>query len=276
MSNWIRATKQNRCPICDHDHYCGWTDDGAVIHCMRISEGSFKEDQKNGGWFHRTDKYDASRKYTPRPKQPKPVQDMTDLNYRFLISSEQMESFSKELGVSILSLRKLGAGWDGEVYTFPMRNEYDKIIGISRRTEPQKCCVVGSNIGIFWPDSVSSQGKTRLFIVEGPTDCAAMLDMGFDVIGRQGCLGCVDIIQRFLQQGRREVIIVADRDEAKKGPIEFPGIDGAMRLAGQIKDLTAGLCVIQPPKYKDVREWYRAGATKPMIENFIRNMRYIA
>jgi len=116
-------------------------------------------------------------------------------------------------------------------------------------------------------------------ICEGPTDCAALLDMGFDAIGRPSCMGGVEHIVEFLKGRRRDVIIVADRDEPKHRPdgsVWFPGQEGAVRLCKAIQPLVRTLKVIKPPFHKDVREWYRAGATRANVETIIKNTRFVA
>lgn len=273
MSDWIRATRNKHCPICDKPDYCGWTADGAVVHCMRISEGSFKEDS-SGGWMHRLK--ETPKNYRLPPKQPKPVKDMSDRMrlYQNSVANMVLSSLTGELGVSELSLRELGIGWDGEGYCFPMHDSYRNIIGIARRIKDYKFCQVGSTPGIFWPKRVSAKAKTRLFICEGYTDTAALWDIGLDPIGRQGCMGCIGYIKGFLQQGRREIIIVADKDTAKQTGVKYPGITGARKLAEQIKDLTSATCIIQPPKHKDARLWVRSGATAETIDLVIRNTTY--
>ena len=47
-----RATYRTPCPICDHRRWCGISQDGAIVICMRRSDGAVSE-AKNGGWVHR-------------------------------------------------------------------------------------------------------------------------------------------------------------------------------------------------------------------------------
>ncbi len=276
MSKWIYSSKSKPCPICNKGQgWCTVSPDGEIALCHRISEGSYRENEKKDGWLHRIKESTGPRKPIPK-RRLEPPADMSALAMAYKDACGPLGMISGELGVSELSLHMLDIGWDGEVWTFPMRDAFRRIIGISRRTDP-KCAVTGSSNGIFWPSCVNTE-KTRLFICEGPTDCAALLDLGFDAIGRQGCLGCVDIIKRFLQQGRREVIIVADRDEPKKRPdgsVWCPGKDGAMKLASEIKPLTDGVCVIQPPKTNDIRDWLKTGCNPQMVEALIRCTRWI-
>jgi hypothetical protein len=273
LTDWIIANKRNPCPICEKTDWCTVSSDGNVAHCMRVQEGSFKECQ-GGGWIHKLT--DAQPRYVP--KKRKVYKDFRVIWRDIRKNPIDYKLLSKELGVSEVSLARLHLCWDGSVFCFPMRNIYYKIIGISRRTKPKPCCIKGSSIGIFWPLKVTPHHRTRLFICEGPTDCAALLDLGFDAIGRQGCLGCVDIIQKFLTYARRDIVIMADHDSPKNRPdgSQFrPGQEGALRLGKAIISLCASVCIITPPNSKDIRQWYNEGATKEMVEALIKNARYM-
>ena len=54
---------------------------------------------------------------------------------------------------------------------------------------------------------------TPLRIVEGPTDTAAAVDLGFNVIGRPACLGCNEMILEIARQsGASTTLIIVDND----------------------------------------------------------------
>lgn len=173
-----------------------------------------------------------------------------------------------KLGVSVESLRRLEVGFDGRDWTFPMRDASDRIIGILLRGPGGRFHVRGSRVGIFWPNGVDPRSKELLAICEGPTDCAALLDMGFEAIGRPSCAGGVGIIRQWLAQRRRDVIIIADNDPGKvqaNGLVRYPGQEGAKRLAEAIENLTNRLRVIVPPDAKDARDWKNGGATRAVL-----------
>jgi DNA primase len=48
---FIRVTRQKPCPICKRPDWCSVDDDGSIIICMRVSNGSVSE-TKNGGYLH--------------------------------------------------------------------------------------------------------------------------------------------------------------------------------------------------------------------------------
>ncbi|MBM4020627.1 MAG: toprim domain-containing protein, partial [Planctomycetes bacterium] len=100
--------------------------------------------------------------------------------------------------------------------------------------------------GLFWPEDLASTGP--LLVCEGPTDTAAMLDLGYDAIGRPSCTGAVDMVIQVVRHLRhRDVVILADADG--------PGIDGANRLAEAMTEAGRRPKVVRPLEHKDARAW---------------------
>jgi len=94
-----------------------------------------------------------------------------------------LSRLSKELGVSVQSLRRLGVGSNGAGYTFPMSDAEGKVIGLrTRYPSGGKAAEKGSRNGLFIPADLPDDGL--LLICEGPSDTAAALDLGFAAIGR--------------------------------------------------------------------------------------------
>ncbi len=272
---WIRVKRAQPCPICERPDWCSVSEDGKTICCMRTESA---KECNSGGWFH---VLGEPVKYKPAIKkhQVKPVLDFIQAATQYVENMTGCGSLAKELGVSIRSLERLDVGWNGQGYTFPMRDGRERIIGIRIRSSRGKWAVKGSRNGIFWPERVYSGSDWSLVICEGPTDCAALLDMGFDAVGRPSCLGGVDYVVDFLKGRRRDVIIMADKDEAKERPdgsVWYPGQEGAARLSKVILPIVRSLRVVKPPFHKDIREWYRAGATREVVESIINNTRYVA
>jgi DNA primase len=179
------------------------------------------------------------------------------------------------------ALDELMIGWNPEkkAHTFPMKDGYANIIGIRLRTlTGKKFSVPGSKNGIFFPVNVRGDGKEKLFICEGPTDCAALLDMGLPAIGRASCGTGYKYIKEVIEHFNRQVVIFADKDPAKYAPDGrkfFPGYDGALKLARSIKPFVRSVCMIKPPKVKDVRKWYQAGATREAVMHLVKNARFL-
>ena len=121
-----------------------------------------------------------------------------------------------------------------------------------RSDEGEKWALRGGRQGIFIP-SMELQGE--VLVVEGPTDAAAAVSLGFYAIGRPSCTGGVREIALLCRRiGVRRLSVLADNDG--------PGKSGARAFCGQI-GLPARL-VVTPAK--DLREWVRNGATRQAVE----------
>jgi hypothetical protein len=229
---------------------------------------------KNGGWLHRLADpapRPAPRLYMPRPRATAPrTTDWLATLRRFERDTRtaQVIRLATALGVSQVSLFRLGIAWAGphRAWAFPMSNAAHETIGIRLRAENgQKWAVRGSRNGIFWPSDLGSTGP--LLACEGPTDTAAMLDLGYDAIGRPSCAGGVElVIQVAHHLRRRDVVVVADADG--------PGIDGADRLAQALTEVGRRPKIIQPLQGKDARGWVQAGATRAGVHSAIQDARY--
>lgn len=272
--NWVRVKRDMLCPLCGKPDWCCVSGDGTVAYCMRVES---PKPCRAGGWFHKLDE-PLKYKSASRKTKPVPVRNFASLASRYVEDLTDIDGLAKELGVSVRSLERLQVGWNGQGYTFPMRDGREEIIGIQVRGRKGKWAVSGSRNGLFWPEGVYSGSDWPLVICEGPTDCAALLDMEFDAIGRPSCSGGVGYIVEFLQGRRRDVVIMADNDEPKEGPDGCtwrPGQDGAARLAQTIAPWVRTVRIVKPPFHKDVREWFKAGATRDAVRAVIQNTRYV-
>lgn len=273
--NWIRVKPDKPCVVCGKPDWCCISADGTVAYCMRVES---EKPCKSGGWFHKlTDP--LNYKPVARKAKPIPVQDFTALASQYVENLKDIATLSRELGVSVRSLERLQVGWNGRGHTFPMRDGRERTIGIRVRGTKGKWAVPGSKNGLFWPEGVYSGSDWPVIICEGPTDCAALLSMEFDAIGRPSCLGGVDYMVEFLKGRRRDVVIMADKDEPKQRPDGStwrPGQDGAARLAQAIVPWVRSVRIVKPPFHKDIRDWYRAGATRDGVRALINNARYVA
>lgn len=272
---WVRVTRQHRCPLCDHPDWCSVSEDGQTVVCMRTESD---KPCKSGGWFHKLGEPIEFKPEPCRKPEPVPTEDFADLACEYERNLQDINMPARDLGVSARSLERLQVGWSGKGYSFPMRNGREHIIGIRIRGKGRKWCVPGSHNGLFWPEGVYSGRNYPLMICEGESDCAALLTLGFDAIGRPSCQGGVDHTIEFLKGRRREVIIIADKDPPKKRPdgsVWYPGQEGAARLAQAIRPVVRTLKVIKPPFDKDIRDWLRSGATRAVVEAVIHNTRFL-
>jgi len=265
---WIRVTRHHPCPICQKPDWCGVSADGAMACCMRVKS---ERPTRNGGWLHRigdAPPRTAPRVYVPPPKAP--TVDWAALLRRFERDTRKadVERLAAGLGVSPGSLLRLGIVWAAphHAWAFPMCGAKHEIIGIRLRAEDgRKWAIAGSRNGLFWPEDLSSGGL--LLVCEGPTDTAALLDLGYDAIGRPSCSGAVEIVIEVIRHmRRRDVVVVADADG--------PGIDGAGRLAEALTHAGRRPKVIRPLVGKDARVWVQAGATRAVVDCAIANALY--
>lgn len=273
--SWIRVSRQNPCVICEKpDKACSVAEDGSVACCMRI-QSDWECKGNMGGWIHKLDpslikrvKNVFRRAPKKKPKQPKYWHNMVVES----LDSAGLEPRSKvlgmQLGVSYNSLTRLMVGWLPEysAWTFPMWDGCGRMIGIRLRgLNGAKWCVPGSFNGIFWPTEIGRTYETDLMICEGPTDCAALLDLGFDAIARPNALGGVSALTDFVRGARRKIVIVIDADS--KDAVELPG---AVKLAKAIRPLTSDVSILRTPGgYKDIRGWYNAGGTREQLMGLI-------
>lgn len=278
---FIRVTHRRRCPICQRPDWCLLSIDGTRVVCARtISSKPFGD----GGYIHQLTNPVAMpvrrplRKPAPRDHAGKRI-DWNTMARKFeeALEFEAKEYAAQQLGVSSGSLDRLAIGWcqEREALSFPMFDSPGHCVGIRlRRHDGSKFAVSGSTNALFVPRKLHSDGF--LLIVEGPTDTAAALDLGFDAIGRPSCNAAVDMTVSMVEKlGHKEVVIVTDYDEPKRRPaggVFRPGQEGAEKLADALVTKTnRNVRVVNPLKGKDIRQWKAAGATNAAVRAVIRN-----
>lgn len=258
----LRVSESNPCPVCSKPDWCMYAEDGTAAICTRISEGSVKKCGE-AGYLHI-----IKEGFKPKPvvkKRPVAI-NWSILNkcykntFAFGGNHTIVLDLIDNFKISCSSLNSIEPGWDGEAYTFPVRNADDEIIGISRRfPDGRKSTVKGSQVGIFIP-RVDWGNLDTLFICEGASDTATALDMGLWSIGRASCQSGKDHIIKFCAKKRpSQIVIVADNDK--------PGIAGAKALGLWISQgyhlftiPMPDLKIITPPTgIKDLRQWRERG-----------------
>jgi phage/plasmid primase-like uncharacterized protein len=186
-------------------------------------------------------------------------------DFRAAVRPEALARLAVSLGLSVESLRRLGVGWSGKhrAWSFAMTDAGGAVLGIRlRRPDGRKLAVRGGKEGLFVPEGFDVAGG-RLLITEGPTDTAALLDLGFPAVGRPSCSsGTRLLVELVRKQNPREVVIVADADA--------PGQRGAERLAAVLVAYCAAVRVVAPPAgVKDARQWKQRGATAADVQAVI-------
>ena len=252
---WIRVTKTKPCAICKKPDWCTLSADGAVACCMRVES---KHQMKNSGYLHRITEAPKARPRSEVQRPPKPQPAPPDWNamlpvFSELVDPDALTALAQSLGLTMESLDQLDIGWRGDCWTFPMYDSKRNCVGVRTRfPDGQKRSIPGTHQGLFIP---RNRKEGPLLFTEGPTDCAALRDLGFDSIGRPSCYGCEEWCSE-LARGRA-VGIIADNDDA--------GNRGANRLAQAIRKSVYSVKVIHPPYTKDARAWKLAGATRESI-----------
>ncbi len=264
-TKWKRVSRANRCPVCGKSDWCLTTgDDGnpAAVICSRI-ESDKTIGTKGAGWLHRLRDDDQWR---DRPRQRRVRLDDPTANFNWgdgtdfcelataceaTISIPQIEALADKLGVTVSSLERLQVGWwnPHSAYAFPMKDAAGTVRGIRLRSRTGfKWSISGSRQGLFVPLNLGT--CDTLLICEGPTDCAALIDLDFDVVGRPNCTGGADLLVDLVCDWKpSNVAIIADAD--------VPGQRGARSLAARLVGYVPGGVRIVTPPVKDAREWVR-------------------
>lgn len=224
---------------------------------------------RNGGFLHRLNSERRSLPNLRTVTLPERMASRNDLpslaeQYRAAIHPAHLQCLANTLRLSAASLQRLGIGWafDSGAWAFPMTNAASKVLGIRLRLPSgRKIAVTGGREGLFIPADLPQGGE--LLITEGPTDCAALLDLGFAAVGRPCCAGGVRLLVELVKARKPlDVVIVADADE--------PGQRGADALASVLVLYVPRLRIITPPNgIKDARAWKQAGVTAAVLRTSI-------
>lgn len=263
-TDWVRVSRELHCPRCDHPDWCLVSRDRSACICQRI-----ESDKRLGdaGWLHKL----ADPIGLPTPMwtdQPAPLPKISfgALHEECCANLHAGDDLHLKLGLTIDSLYRMGLGWHRGhgCWTFPMMDRNSRIIGLRTRfPDGRKACIVGSRTGLFIPIGLAA---TETYIVEGPTDCAALLGLGMNAIGRPSNTGGHDEMVALIERkGIRSVVILYDRD-APKSIAEKTTTNGAKRLAASLVAIGVLVRLFRPPHHKDVRQWVNDGADRRTIE----------
>jgi hypothetical protein len=237
--------------------------DGSAVICARI-ESSKRCGE--AGWLHRLreDPWWPERRMvrrivgTIKPTAARADMQQLAARFRAALDAGPLQCLALSLGLSVGSLHRLSIGWSSNhgAWSFPMTDANGNVLGIRLR-HPNGCkfSVTGSKEGLFLPAGTGAN-SSPLLICEGPTDAAALLDMGFpQVVGRPSCTGGIKLLVELVRKWQPpEVVVVSDGDE--------PGQRGANNLASVLVAYVPAVRIVAPPiDLKDVRDWLRAGGT---------------
>lgn len=168
------------------------------------------------------------------------------------VTDKPLQLFASSLGVSADSLRRLGVGLtqDRRAWTFPWYDAGGCVVGIQcQGAARRKWCVKGSRMELFLPSD--NDGGRWLLICEGASDTAALLDRGFDAIGRAS-----------RAQGMEEACAYAlDRDCVVVTDTDPEGIQDSSRFARMLKRTASSVRIVKPVcGAKDARAFGRSRA----------------
>ncbi len=239
--NWIRVSRDRRCPVCEGADNCSVSRDGAAVWCGRIAEGSIRQNA-GGQFFHVLRERDDSPTWPRRRDDPpmapaswpkgstnrEPKSPTKDWGRIAKLASEcagaeaARQELATRLGVDADALRRLGVGWLGVTrgWSFPERDATGQIIGINRRLlNGQKRREQGGQAGLTFDPNTWLKSVIEpefVFLVEGGSDTAALLTEGLSVVGRPNNTGGVELLAELLRAVPTDRIIVVVGEHDRK------------------------------------------------------------
>jgi 5S rRNA maturation endonuclease (ribonuclease M5) len=266
-NRWERVSRRRPCPVCGRPDWCvfaGPPDAPTAVICPRTQsphragEAGFLHVLRDHGPTWAPWRRTISRAIKMMADAPDGKVDFAALaeRYQEAVNPNALARLAESLGLTVESLRRLRVGWSVHHggWAFPMSDAAGKVRGVRLRlSDGRKLAVRGSREALFIPGGLKGTG--RVLVCEGATDTAALLDLGFQAVGRPSCTGGRPLLVEGVAKWKPlEVVIIADGDA--------PGQRGADRLATRLLPYVRGVKVIVPPQgVKDARAWLQAGAT---------------
>ena len=235
----IRVTQDCPCPICGHDKWCSFSDNGEWVYCPRTNRPGVERIGELG-WRY------------PNPGVIPPI----ILPYDY----ESFQTYWYNLPSSIPShspFEGIPIGFIDEYFlikdditrrswVYPMYN-VNGMSGLQFRDGVgNKKSYPGTRLGLFMPRDWDV-GTPTVYICEGFSDTVAMAYAGFKALGRACATHNKAVVEYVETYSPERVIIVADNDEI--------GIKGANSLQSLL--LLHTECGILIPVLKDARESLR-------------------
>jgi putative DNA primase/helicase len=196
--------------------------------------------------------------------------------FRQNITPGLIETLARQLGVTNESLEKLNTGFmcgglrednnriSQHAFTFPEMDANGSVIGILRRFwDGKKFMIVGSERGLYYcNDGLFANTHLPFLIVEGASDTAAGLSLGFPTIGRPSAQGGVAMLTELLTGHDVSVVVVGENDSA--------GISGMQSVHAYLSKHVASCQMLLPPEgVKDLRAWLHTGLTHDRLMEMI-------
>ncbi len=291
MSKAFRSvTPERPCEACGKPDWCARTPDGWLRceRCADVPAGMRVVKLTGAGAMFAPVSGDDKPRVLTRPKPRAAASattsatDFKAMAERFAaaLSTEQRQALARELSVYDAALLAINLGWttrdelramgasgkgwqdnypDG-AFTFPERDGSGRIVGFSLRAPdgrkgfPSGKC--GARRGLIIPATFAQRTGPGPFIVEGPSDVAAMETLGIAAVGRPSNSGGADDLAKLLRG--RGAVVLGENDQKPDG--NWPGRDGAEAVARRIATAWQVEVVWTLPLEgaKDVRAWLQS------------------
>lgn len=296
----VRVTRQHPCPVCGRPKYCVLLHGARLVLCTRVEVGSKRPSRDGSGWLHVLQDNPTTTRGTrtvtldPPPPDLRPIVEDAAVTTPAAWLASLAESLGLRSSSGAAALRRLGAhrpryavdallllsprdeqqaldlrrqcAWLARadaIAAFPMQRR-GRIVGVRLRDARtgRKLALRGGREGAFVPDGVVPGEPT--WIVEGPTDCAAVLSIGLPSIGRPSATGHDAVVELVRAVRPAAVVVVADRDGDHNARVgQRTADDLAVRLALLVPDVRT---ILPPGGAKDARAAVIAGAGRPDFE----------
>jgi hypothetical protein len=177
------------------------------------------------------------------------------------ITVQKLNTLAQQWHVNPETLTRLGVGFYNrdDAYTFPENDESGNVIGILKRNSEtgEKRMFGGSKRGLSYPSNLDSADERPIFIPEGVSDTAVMLNLGLSAVGRPSATGGADHLAALLRDRPENLAIVVLGENDEKDDGTWPGRDGATKVAAKLqKQLGRSVKIAMPPVgHKDVRDY---------------------
>lgn len=270
------------CLVCGKPDWCmNGLEGGRYEGCCLCKRVESEHTWRDAGWFH------GSPKASDGGWERRPLRvdfglpsrsDLLELirEAQRLVTDASLEALSQSLQVSGQSLLRLGLGrargplaasigirGGRAAWLFPMSSASGEIVGARVRTDDgSKFAIFGGRDGLFLPTDVQLKAA-RLVIAEGPSDVAALLDLGVPAIGRPSATGGTRHLAYLARQGKFDQIVVFGDNGAA-------GERGAFALATTLRLYSNDVRVVFPPSVlSDARDWVRVGGSRLEFERMV-------
>jgi len=262
MPSFRRLGRARTCPICNRPGRCMLSTDATMAICARVASG---EGRGKCGWLHKL----TGRKlvesqclWQPSRKSRNGPPHFEQVVEHFRVSSRDSRlcHYAQRLRVRALSLRRLGIGWDGTAWCFPMYDATRSVIGMHRlHRKGNSLRVPQSQHGLFIPRGFDNRAES-VFVCVGPTNCAGLLDFGLTVVGKPIANRADALLAAFLEG--KEVNIVSAHHQTS--------MDGAQRCLETVAPCVSNARIVTiPGGHGSISDWRKETASDRHVERWI-------